>query len=197
MKLSKIYKEILNEGVLFVESMEDDIGDCDCCKYFDFSHSQAGAYYGGLKHPIYHEIEKGIRHQLKYIDPKQYIYAIARGFGGLSYEDVVESGAVSKEKIKEYAEKMKNGVEFPIGYYTQNGGGQEGRHRALATMSLGCNKIPVVLFTDVSQNEAKQLAISYKDFSREYLDDIYKNKGYDGISDLDWRTLRNYIDYRL
>tara|TARA_R110000772_G_scaffold17946_3_gene49947 strand:+ start:112715 stop:114205 length:1491 start_codon:yes stop_codon:yes gene_type:complete len=189
-------KSILKEGFkpsLFLEGV--DRNTCDCCKYFDFSHTQAGAYYGGLTHPLYHELEKGIRHELKYVSPKRYIEEIARGFG-MSYDETMKSNAINWDTVKEYAQKMKNGVEFPIGYY-KRGGSQEGRHRALAAMELGCNAIPVVLFTDVSRDEGKQIATKYKDLPRETLNRIYQEKGYDEISDLDWRTLRSYVDYRL
>jgi hypothetical protein len=195
MKLNKLFEDILKESQLFLEDVTQE--SCDCCKYFDFSHSQAGAVYGGLNHPLYYELNKGERNELKFINPKQYIYHIARGFGGLSYADVVESGAVSQEKVKKYAQDMKNGDEFPIGWYNPDTGGQEGRHRALAALSLGCEAIPVVVITTVSRDEAIELATSYKDFSKEYLDDVYKHKGYHGISDLDWRTLRAYVEHRI
>ena len=193
-KLTNLLESVLNESeLLFMEDVTQE--SCDCCKYFDFSHSQAGAYYGGLTHPLYHELEKGIRHELKYVSPKRYMEEIARGFG-MSYDEAMKSNAINWATVKEYAEKMKSGVKFPIGYY-KRGGSQEGRHRALAAMELGCESIPVVLFTNVDRDEGKYIATRYKDLPRERLDQIYKDKGYDGISDLDWRTLRSYVDYRL
>jgi len=183
------------ESSLFLEDVDRE--SCDCCKYFDFTYSQAGGYYGGLTNPLYYELEKGERNLLKFIAPKQYIYAIARGFGGLSYDDVTQSGAVSQDNVKKYAEDMRNGAKFPIGYYKNNTGGQEGRHRALAAMELGCESIPVVVISDVSRDEGKEIATKYKDLPRETLNRIYQEKGYNGISDLDWRTLRSYVEYRL
>jgi hypothetical protein len=188
-------KNVLDESeLLFMEDVTQE--NCDCCKYFDFSGDQAGAYYGGLTHPLYHELEKGIRHELKYVSPKRYMEEIARGFH-MSYDDAMKSAHINWDNVKEYARKMKSGVEFPIGYYKKYGSSQEGRHRALAAMELGCESIPIVVFSDVERDEAKQIAIQYKDLPRETVDRIYKEKGYDGISDLDWRTLRSYVDYRL
>lgn len=190
-KLRKLYEQVLGEGF----SMEPS-PNCDCCKYFDFTFSQAGGYYAGLYHPIYYEFSKSKREQLVYMKPKQYIYNIARGFGNLSYEDVVDSGAVNKDTVKKYADKMKSGEKFPIGFYNDNGG-QEGRHRALAAMLLGCESIPVVYIQDVSYDEKLELASKYKGLSREELNQIYVDKGYNGITDLDWNDLQRFIDYNV
>ena len=193
LSLNTIFKEIINESSIFTEN--DGGENCDCCKYFDFTHSQAGASYGGLTHPIYHEIEKGIRHELKYVSPEKYMREIAKGFG-MSYEESLKSHAIRWHLVKEYAQSMLNGEKFPIGFY-QSSGSQEGRHRALAAMELGCNMMPVILFTSVSRDEATQMVISYKGLDRETINQIYVDKGYEGISDLDWRTLQNFINYRL
>jgi len=196
MKLTKLYESVIKETeMLFMEDVTQET--CDCCKYFDFTYSQAGGYFGGLTNPLYYELEKGERNEQKYIAPKQYIYAIARGFGGLSYDDVTKSGSVSMTNVKKYAEAMKNGEKFPIGWYKDGSGGQEGRHRALAAMELGCETIPVVVISEVSHDEAREIATKYKDLPRETLDRIYKDKGYNGITDLDWRTIRRWVEYKL
>ena len=192
-KLSNVYEEILNENSIFTENDGDE--NCDCCRYFDFTHSQAGASYGGLTHPIYYEIEKGIRHELKYVSPEKYMREIAKGFG-MSYEESLKSHAIRWHSVKEYAQSMLNGEKFPIGFY-QSSGSQEGRHRALAAMELGCNMIPVILFTKVSRDEAILMVKRYKGLDRETVNQIYVDKGYKGISDLDWRELQNFIKYRL
>ena len=90
----------------------------------------------------------------------------------------------------------KNGEKFPIGFFT-NHGSQEGRHRALAAMELGCDKIPVVLFTDVSYDERVVLASKYSRMSREELNQLYVEKGYNGITDLDWHDLQRFIQYNI
>lgn len=193
MKLIKIYNQIIKENkLIFNEVASND--PCECCQYFDFSFKQAGAYYGGLNHPLYHELEKDIRHELRYIQPEAYMRAIARGFG-MSYDDAMNSNAIDKGKVKAFVNSMKNGDKFPIGYYTKNSGSQEGRHRALALMSIGCDEMPVVVMSQVHYGEKKEIVNKYRDYSREQLNQEYINKGYEGISDLDWRTIRAFVDY--
>jgi len=183
----------LTTEMLFKEAKVTD--PCDCCKYFDFSNIEDR--YSGLKHPVYYMVEKGESHMLKHISPKQYIYTIARGFGGLSYDDVVDSGAVSKENVKKYADDMRRGDKFPIGFYREGESGQEGRHRALALMELGCEEMPIVVIKRLDHNEVHDFVMEHKDYSREQLDKLFKQMGYNGVSDLDWRDFSRYVEYRL
>jgi len=195
-KLTNLLESVLNESeMLFMEDVTQE--SCDCCTYFDFTFSQAGGNFGGLNHPLYYEFEKGERNEIKYISPKSYMTAIARGFG-MSYDSAMKSSAINWDTVKKYAQDMKNGDKFPIGWYkNSHSGAQEGRHRALAAMELGCESIPVVVISEVHSYEAEQIATQYKDLPRETVNRIYKDKGYHGISDLDWRTLRNYVEHRL
>lgn len=191
-------KQLLREGLssheldsMFYELNE--ITNCDCCKYFDM---ESINNYGGFENPIYYAINKREINQLEYIKPKQYIYAIARGFG-ISYDDAM-GHAYNDEKADKYAEMMKSGSKAPIGYYVDGQSDQEGRHRASAAMKLGCEFIPVV---KIEKNLSNQYITNYvselKGLSREEVNTIFKNKGYRGISDLDWRELNNYITYRM
>jgi len=192
--IKKLLKEALNLHDL--DSMLHDVNkniNCDCCKYFDMSSINN---YGGFEHPIYYAINKREIHELEYINPKQYIYRIASGFG-LSYDDVMSS-AYDDKKADKYAEMMKNGSKSPIGYYVENKSDQEGRHRASAAIKLGCNYIPVVkIIKQLSNDYILEYVNSLNGLSREDVDNIFKNKGYSGISDLDWRELNNYINYKL
>jgi len=166
--------------------------NCECCKYFDMD---TKSNYGGIINPIYYMLSKGVMHELEYISPKQYIHNIARGFG-MSYEDALGS-AYNDEKAIKYAEAMKNGDKFPIGYFVDGKPDQEGRHRASAAMIIGCKKIPVIKITNISSGYAKSFVETYKDYNRDELNSLFKEKGYNGISDLDWREFKNYIEYRL
>jgi hypothetical protein len=190
--IKKLLKESLKGKVLFTEATENE--PCDCCKYFDMD---SVSMFTGMEHPIYSILSKGKIEKLMYINPKQYIYKIAHGFGGLSYADVVDSGEVSIEHVIKYAEAMKNGDKFPVGYYTEDGSGQEGRHRALALMSLGCEQMPVVVKSEISRDEMDDFVNQHKHMTYEELNDLFKGKGYHGISGLDWREFKNYIEYRL
>ena len=187
MKLYNLYKQILGEGF----SMKID-PSCDCCKYFDFTFSQAGGYFAGLLHPVYYAINKNETHTLTYITPEQYIRIISKGFG-LTYQEAIDSGAVNKETVLKYAKAMKSGEKFPIGWYRVNSSSQEGRHRALAAMELGCKSIPVVVFRDIDYEEKMQIVKHHMNFSREELNNLYKENGYNGITDLDWRELNGFI----
>lgn len=182
-------KQLLREAMLFKEAKATD--PCQCCQYFDF---ESLNNYSGFEHPIYYMLEKGESHELKHISPKQYIYTIAKGFG-VSYEDALIP--VNTDNVKKYAEAMKNDSKFPIGFYRKGNSGQEGRHRALALMELGCEEMPIVVITRISNKEARNFVINHKDYSREQLDSLFKSMDYNGISDLDWRSFRSYIDYRL
>jgi hypothetical protein len=165
---------------------------CDGCKYFDYESLEK---HLGFVHPIYSIIEKWKAYELVYMTPKQYLYKIAHGFG-VSYQDAM-GGAYKEEKAKLYAEYMEKGDKFPIGHYTDDNPDQEGRHRAMACMMLDVNTIPVVRITKLGYSDVQKYAKKYKDYSREQLDDVYKDVVPDGISDLDWRTFKNYVENRL
>lgn len=166
--------------------------NCDCCKYFDIESLDR---LGGFEHPVYHMMEKMKRHTLKFIKPKQYIYAIARGFGNLSYDDA--TAHVNWENVDKYAEAMQSGSKFPIGYYREGKADQEGRHRALAAAKIGCEAIPVVVIEDLDRDDVDELAYSLKGMSKEEIDTKFKEMGHDNLSGLDYRTIKNYIEYRL
>lgn len=164
---------------------------CDGCKYFDKSSLKN---YLGFEHPIYSVIQKNKLFELVYMTPKQYIYNIANGFG-VSYEDTMS--AYSEEKSKKYAEDMSNGAKFPVGYYTVSIGDQEGRHRAMACMMLGVQTIPVVKITNLGYSDVVKYVKKFQHYTREDLDEYYKDVVPNGISDLDFRELERYIEYRL
>lgn len=167
--------------------------ECDCCDKFDMNSLNI---FSLLEHPIYTNLEKGEDYSLVYISPKEYLENCAK-FSSykVSYEQYISSNAVSVDKYLKYASDMENGDKFPIPYYSIDGR-QEGRHRALAAMKIGCTKIPVVKIGSVSSSEIIDIYNSLKDKTREELDSIYIKKGYGKISDLDWRTIQTY-GYRL
>jgi hypothetical protein len=190
MKLLETYNTLLDEGVF----MEARIGDpCECCDYFDFDGVKDK--FAGLKHPVYFMVEKGESHELKHISPKNYITAIAKGFG-LTYDEVI-ANVPSKAHVKQYSADMKAGKKFEIPWYRKGAGGQEGRHRVLAAMELGCSEVPIVVINSIPDDKVRDFVMKYKDLSREELGKVLKEMGYDGVSDLDWRDFTRYIDYRL
>jgi len=178
-------ESLLLESVMELFQEANELAGCDCCQYMDMDIER----FGGMEHPIYYPLEKGEQHQLKTINPKQYIYAIARGFGGLSYDDA--TAHVKWETVKKYAQDMRNGDKFPIGYYTEGSGLQEGRHRALALMELGCESMPVIVISTLTRPQQRDFALKYKGNSPEELNQIFKGMGYEGVSGLDIRTLEH------
>jgi len=188
--ISAVYREKSNNDIkeLFKEA-DDNITDCDCCKYFDMGTDR----FGGFEHPIYYALNKSEIHELKLISPDDYIKAIAKGFN-LSPENAIKH--VNWDNVEKYANDMKKGDKFPLGYYTFNNSGQEGRHRALALKKLNCNNMPVITIKNLSSEEKDQFANKYKNMSTEELNQEFINLGYEGVSGLDIRELNNYIRYR-
>lgn len=181
---------LYNIKKLLRESIGGD--DCDCCKYFDMNSLNRYVEYDK---PLYSLISKRRIGELKYVTPKQYIYKIAMGFGGLSYDDAL--AAYNDEIGVKYSEAMKRGDKFPIGYFTIGNSNQEGRHRAMAAMKLGCSSIPVLAFQEISYDDALEYANAFKDKSFEELDEQFKTMGYKGITKLGYHELQRFIDYNL
>lgn len=187
--IKQLLREALNE-TKFLFKEESEIESCDCCKYFDLNNDNTS---GGLDNPLYFLIEKNKSEQLKFITPEDYFKAIAKGFG-TTYDEAINSQHINKENVKKYAEAMKNGVKFKVGYYTEKSSNQEGRHRALALMLLGCKIMPIIVFKTLSDNEVFIILNSLKNMSRIELDNEFKKKGYNGISDLDYSTFLYYME---
>ena len=159
----------------------------NCEKYFDMSSVRTHTEFD---HPLYSILNKWETAELKMMKPKDYLLTISKNFN-LSYADTVNGAAVNQKTVKRYVSDMKKGDKFPVGYYYKGKSGQEGRHRALAAMELGCDLIPVIEFSEVSDAQINRLMDRYRDMSREEVDSEFKEKGFHGISDLDWRELQN------
>lgn len=159
----------------------------NCDAFFDFDSLDR---FVEFDKPLYSIVEKRRTAKLLTLSPKQYIYRIAQGFGGLTWEDVVESSVVSKENIEKYARDMLCGDKFPIPYYTRGGDYQEGRHRSLAAMSIGCDEIPVIEFINITDSEYNNMLKKFKGMSYEELDELFKKLGYkNGITMLGYNSL--------
>lgn len=167
---------------------------CDGSKYFDFD--SLNRYYAGYENPLYYFIYKRRIEILEYIDPEIYIHIVAKSMGHTS--EYSRENIIDNRVVSEYAKNMQNGDKFPIGFFTNDSSMQEGRHRASALIELGCKCMPVIEITNnISNEEVIELVNDLKDLSREQVNQIYKDKGYNGITDLDWRELSTYIQYRL
>lgn len=77
----------------------------------------------------------------------------------------------TKQKIKDYAKRFKDGERSPIPYlvYDKEGNltGQEGRHRALAAKEAGIDKMPVVI--DYSVGARPAILDNFKDVTEHFV----------------------------
>ena len=63
-------------------------------------------------------------------------------------------------------------------------------------MELGCENMPVIVITRMSMKDSEAFAMKYKDMSPEELNTTFQRMGYDGVSGLDIRELKNFVQYR-
>lgn len=177
MNLSKLIKEEFN--------------NIQCENIFDMN--EIYKQYVEFSMPLYSIINKWRTARLEYIKPDQYIYNIARGFGGLSYTDALSS--TQQEVIDKYAQDMSNGDKFPVIYYTHNKSGQEGRHRAMASKKLGCEYIPVIKFMDLDKDEIYGMLMQFDGDSFDEVNNYFKEEGFkEGITQKCFNDLERYIE---
>ena len=182
----KLIKNLLREGL-------DNNNRCDCCDYFDMSSLND---YVEIEKPLYSIVSKRRTAIIEYLNPKQYIYRIAKGFG-ISYDETL-GGAYDENRAKSYAERMRNGEKAPIGYYPHDGASQEGRHRAMAAMINNCDKIPVVKIKHLNNDEFLKIVKFLNGMSYDEVNDRFIEMGYpNGITRLGYNDLTRYIDYNL
>jgi hypothetical protein len=145
--------------------------------------------------PLYSILNKHKTAKLKYMTPKSYIYTVARGFGGLSYEDAISP--TNKQIIDKYADDMLKGDKFPVIYYRLNKSDQEGRHRALAAEKIGCKYMPVIEFIDLTPNEVKVMALGFSGDSFEEVNEYFIEDGFEkGITQKCYNDLQRYLENR-
>ena len=185
MKNIKKYKFFINED------LKTEPIDCDGCKYFDYTTLKN--MYGGLNCPLYYMINKGVIYKLNYMSPKEYLIKVANGFK-LSYDETINGIMINKDKINRYIENMKNGDKFPIPHYTIGNSLQEGRHRVLACLKLGCKTIPVVSIEPIDYKTLPSRLAKFKGLSFEEVDNEFKKMGYDGITNLDYKDLTRFFE---
>jgi hypothetical protein len=151
--------------------------------------------YVEFNHPLYCILSKSRSAKLLMMSPKKYFEIISKNFN-MSYEDSINSGAVSKDLYMKYAEDMKKGDKFPVPYYREGTSLQEGRHRVLACMELGIEEIPVIEFFELAYDEVKEIAYDLKNKTDAEIKKYLLSKGFDNFTDLDKRELSNVFKYK-
>ena len=161
-----------------------------CNDFFNFDEL---SNYVEFDMPLYSMINKRKTAKLKYISPNEYLELT-----GVDSNNPFDNNMINKDNVDKYINDMKNGDKFPIPFYTKNKNQQEGRHRVIAAMKLGCTKIPVIQFMDIPNSELDKIAIMLKNKSFEDINNIFKRKGFiNGISKMGYKDLQNYIEYNL
>jgi hypothetical protein len=148
-----------------------------------------------FKHPLYSILSKDRSAILKYMNPKEYIKYVGENLG-LTYQETIDSNAVSIEKARKYAQDMLSGDKFPIPYIVRDSSSQEGRHRAIAAIEIGIDKIPVIEFFNLSYDEVKNIAYSLKDKQDSVVKDFLIKRGFNNFTDLDKRELKNIFNWK-
>lgn len=143
--------------------------------------------------PLYSIINKRKTATLIEISPDEYIRHIARGFGGLSYEDALMP--VKKEIVDKYAQDMLNGDKFPVPYFVNNKSDQEGRHRAMAAKKIGCKYIPVIKFIELTSSEIYNMLMQFEGDSFEDVNDYFIEQGFkNGITTKCYNDLQRFLE---
>lgn len=104
--------------------------------------------------PDYDErLEKGSGY-IAEMSPEEYMKRCAYEiFDGATIESTVHG--TDPETVHKYAEMMASGTTFDMPYLNYSSGNQEGRHRALAALDCGIEKIPVFIVGKPQRNDSR------------------------------------------
>jgi hypothetical protein len=62
-------------------------------------------------------------------------------------------------------------------------------------LQMGVKKMPIIKIKYVSKKYVENVVNEIKNLTRDEVNQYFINKGYKGITDLDWRELQSYIKY--
>lgn len=151
--------------------------------------------YVEFTNPLYCILSKNKSAIIKYMTPRKYLETIAKGFN-LSYQDTIDSNAVSDDLVDRYANDMLRGDKFPLPFIRRDTSLQEGRHRTLAAMKIGVKEIPVIEFFYLTYDEVKNIAYGLKNKSENEVERFLIDRGFDRFTALDKRELVNVFKYK-
>lgn len=140
-KLDRIKnQEAKNQYVDFTRDFQDNIKAYrPATKESDYKGFQ---FDTGISH--YNELrDKGAK--IVEMTPKQYLQECAYHIFDSTYENQVLVGMADTKVLNDLMKKIQGGTKMYLPYLNYKDGQQEGRHRAMAAMLLGIDKIPVMV----------------------------------------------------
>ena len=118
-------------------------------EHWDLRSTSMPLYDQMMKLPEYFEREKGLRWELVYMRPRDYLTQAAVIHG---VPVTRERAMLEPDMVSQYAEAMRAGSRFPIPVLDWASQNQEGRHRVAAAEAIGDQQIPVLIVHKVGRN---------------------------------------------
>ena len=118
-------------------------------KYFDMRGVQSNNQFSSTAELLKNYSNEGKQARIVAMSPREYIERCSSQiFGGTSYKNtVIGRVRTNKSNIIGYSKAMKKGSKAPLPYLDYTTKGQEGIHRALASMIAGETSIPVLVIS--------------------------------------------------
>lgn len=167
MKLTNIYKQILNE-------------QSDCSNLFTDS-SDNSNHRMAIGNDLYYYVIKQISVKRELMSPDSYFDVL----GGLEQH----TNNIDVDDVKKKVDMLKQGVKLDIPYlkFNQYGSntGHEGRHRTLAAKELGCHQIPVIIERAISIDDIMALANKIGHLEQDDMISELKKLGFKNFDNID------------
>ena len=169
----------------------------NCSDVYDITSITGMSILSELEKPLYYLLTKRKRAKLLYISPQEYLRRISKNFK-MTYDETINSQHVDYDKVNKYVSDMKSGDIFPTVWYERDDSRQEGRHRALASIELGCDIIPAIEFSSISSKELDEFINETNNYTFEEMSDYFieLGYGYKGITQLGYNDYMRYNSYK-
>lgn len=150
----------------------------DNCSNLFTDKSDNGNHKIAIHKDLYYYIIKKKRVSLEYMSPDEFF----NEFGGFEYH----KKNIDYDTVAKKVDDINKGIKLDIPYLMYNSYGNnvghEGRHRMVAAMKMGCNRVPVMVERDVSERDVMDLANKVGDLE---LDDMIKELKAMGFKNFD------------
>jgi hypothetical protein len=144
--------------------------------------------------PLYYLVNKNVKAYTKWMSPDDFLKELS-----FDYRETINMLENNIEHVNSLKKKMEEGIKIDRPYLMYVGRmipEHEGRHRAYAAKKLGQELIPVTIYELVSNKYVNNFIEENGNKTFEELDEMFKDKGYKGISDLGFRTITNIYKSR-